>query len=64
MGLAASGAATVAAACPFCQSMLRDALGAMPNPPRLLDIAQITANQIASATSAAAPAASTGATNV
>ncbi|MGD0500724.1 MAG: (Fe-S)-binding protein [Bryobacteraceae bacterium] len=46
--LAAVGAQVIATACPFCQSMFRDALGgpmARPPgpPPRLLDIAQIAA---------------------
>jgi Fe-S oxidoreductase len=42
--LAGTGATTVGAACPFCQSMFRDALAQVsPNPPRLLDIAQIAA---------------------
>lgn len=42
--LAATGAATVGAACPFCNSMFRDALASTsPNPPKLLDIAQIAA---------------------
>jgi Fe-S oxidoreductase len=42
--LAATGAQTVAAACPFCASMFRDALKAVStNPPKLLDIAQIVA---------------------
>ncbi|HEY7338580.1 MAG TPA: (Fe-S)-binding protein [Bryobacteraceae bacterium] len=40
--LAATGAETVAAACPFCATMFRDALPAVSaNPPKLLDIAQI-----------------------
>ena len=40
--LLATGAEVVGAACPFCHSMLRDALAtASPAPPRLLDIAQI-----------------------
>jgi Fe-S oxidoreductase len=40
--LASSGASTIAAACPFCNTMLSDALAAVsPAPPRLLDIAQI-----------------------
>lgn len=42
--LAATGADTVAAACPFCASMFRDALKAVSDhPPKLLDIAQIVA---------------------
>ncbi len=42
--LAATGAGTVAAACPFCNTMFRDALSAVsPSPPKLLDIAQIVA---------------------
>ena len=45
--LAAAGAATVGVACPFCQSMFRDALAAVSEkPPRLLDIAQIAAASI------------------
>lgn len=42
--LAGTGAETVAAACPFCASMFRDALKAVSDtPPKLLDIAQIAA---------------------
>jgi len=42
--LAATGAGTVAAACPFCNTMFRDALSAVsPSPPKLSDIAQIVA---------------------
>lgn len=42
--LIATGAQTVGAACPFCQTTLRDGLAAAsPNPPKLLDIAQIAA---------------------
>ena len=42
--LAATGASTVAAACPFCNTMFRDALSAVsPAPPKLLDVAQIVA---------------------
>jgi Fe-S oxidoreductase len=42
--LMATGAELVAAACPFCHSMLRDALATVsPAPPGLLDIAQIAA---------------------
>jgi Fe-S oxidoreductase len=47
--LAATGAPVVAAACPFCNTMFRDALsGLSPNPPRLLDIAQIAAARLPS----------------
>jgi Fe-S oxidoreductase len=49
--LAATGAAVVGTACPFCQTMFRDALGSLSQtPPKLLDIAQIAAASIASAT--------------
>ena len=42
--LVATGAGTVGAACPFCNTMFRDALSAIsPAPPKLLDIAQIVA---------------------
>ncbi|MEP6714215.1 MAG: (Fe-S)-binding protein, partial [Terriglobia bacterium] len=42
-----TGAPTVAAACPFCASMFRDALKAVSaEPPKLLDIAQIVAASI------------------
>ena len=42
--LVATGAATIGTACPFCQSMFRDALGTLTEaPPKLLDIAQIVA---------------------
>ncbi len=45
--LVATGADTIGAACPFCNSMFRDALAsASQNPPRLLDIAQIVSEQI------------------
>jgi Fe-S oxidoreductase len=45
--LAATGADTVGVACPFCQSMFRDALTAVSDkPPKLLDIAQIAAAAI------------------
>ena len=46
--LAATGAEVVGAACPFCNSMFRDALaGVSKSPPKLLDIAQIAAEAIA-----------------
>ena len=46
--LVATGAQTIGTACPFCQTMFRDALGAMAggspaNPPKLLDIVQLVA---------------------
>ena len=50
--LAATGAATIATACPFCNTMFRDALTAItPDnaaPPQLLDIAQLTARALPS----------------
>jgi Fe-S oxidoreductase len=45
--LVATGAETVGAACPFCNTMLRDALTAVSGkPPQLLDMAQIVAASI------------------
>jgi Fe-S oxidoreductase len=43
--LAKSGAKTIGVACPFCNTMFRDALAAMPEgtAPQLLDIAQLAA---------------------
>lgn len=47
--LAATGASIVAAACPFCNTMFRDALPAVSAaPPKLLDIAQIAASGLPS----------------
>jgi Fe-S oxidoreductase len=47
--LAATGAPVVGTACPFCQTMFRDAFGALSSPPpRLLDIAQIAAASLPS----------------
>ena len=45
--LVATGATTIGAACPFCNTMFRDALASTgDNAPRLLDIAQIVAAQL------------------
>jgi Fe-S oxidoreductase len=45
--LASTGASTVATACPFCNTMFRDALTAVSEtPPQLLDIAQLTARSL------------------
>jgi Fe-S oxidoreductase len=53
--LVGTGAAVIGTACPFCQTMFRDALGAVTQqPPKLLDIAQLAA--------AALPAESPGGT--
>jgi Fe-S oxidoreductase len=47
--LTATGATTIAAACPFCNTMLRDALAATTQPvPQLLDIAQLAARSLPS----------------
>jgi len=59
-----TGASIVGAACPFCNTMFRDALTAISDtPPQLLDIAQITAQTIA-AQSVANAIPSNGAQNV
>jgi Fe-S oxidoreductase len=45
--LAGTGAQIVGTACPFCNTMFRDALSAMGDaPPQLLDIAQLTARAL------------------
>jgi Fe-S oxidoreductase len=45
--LVATGAQTIATACPFCNTMFRDALAATGQaPPQLLDIAQLTARSL------------------
>jgi Fe-S oxidoreductase len=45
--LVATGAQTIATACPFCNSMFRDALAAAgDHAPQLLDIAQLTARRL------------------
>ncbi len=45
--LADTGAQTVGTACPFCNTMFRDALSAVSEaPPQLLDIAQLTARAL------------------
>jgi Fe-S oxidoreductase len=46
--LVATGATTIGVACPFCNTMFRDALASGDNTPRLLDIAQIAAMQLPS----------------
>jgi Fe-S oxidoreductase len=54
--LADTGAQTVGTACPFCNTMFRDALGALSEaPPQLLDIAQLTARNLPLAASPGAP---------
>jgi Fe-S oxidoreductase len=46
--LVVTGATTIATACPFCNTMFRDALAAGGGaPPQLLDIAQLTARSLA-----------------
>jgi Fe-S oxidoreductase len=51
--LIATGATTIAAACPFCNTMLNDALAATGDaPPQLVDIAQLVARNLPPATSA------------
>ena len=52
--LVSTGAQIIGAACPFCQTMFRDALGDVAGrfgiePPKLLDIAQIAAASLPAA---------------
>jgi Fe-S oxidoreductase len=48
--LVGSGADVIGTACPFCQSMFRDALGVVTEtPPKLLDIAQLAAASLPAA---------------
>ncbi len=44
--LVATGAQTVGTACPFCNTMFRDALAGSEVKPQLLDIAQLTARAL------------------
>jgi Fe-S oxidoreductase len=44
--LIGTGAGTVGAACPFCNSMFRAAFSETANAPKLVDIAQIAAAQL------------------
>ena len=45
--LVATGAQTIGTACPFCNSMFRDALGEMNGAaPQLLDVAQLIARNL------------------
>jgi Fe-S oxidoreductase len=44
--LVATGASTIGTACPFCNSMFRDALAGTEAAPQLLDIAQLTARAL------------------
>jgi Fe-S oxidoreductase len=45
--LVGTGAQVIGTACPFCQTMFRDALGSVTSaPPRLLDVVQIAAASI------------------
>ena len=51
--LVATGAETVATACPFCNTMLRDGISAVSeNPPVLLDIAEIATARLSKITDA------------
>jgi Fe-S oxidoreductase len=44
--LVATGASTIGTACPFCNSMFRDALATTEGAPHLMDIAQLTARAL------------------
>jgi Fe-S oxidoreductase len=44
--LVATGAPVIGTACPFCQTMFRDALVSVAQPPKLLDIAQLAAARL------------------
>jgi Fe-S oxidoreductase len=45
--LVSTGATAIGTACPFCQTMFRDALGTVTkSPPKLLDIAQLVASSL------------------
>jgi Fe-S oxidoreductase len=52
--LMATGAKTIGTACPFCNTMFRDATAAIAGeaPPMVLDIAQLTARSLQRASSA------------
>jgi Fe-S oxidoreductase len=56
-----TGAEVVGAACPFCNTMFRDALvNLSPTPPKLMDIAQIAAAGLPAPQAAAPPAGAQG----
>jgi Fe-S oxidoreductase len=44
--LVATGATSIGTACPFCNTMFRDALATNANAPQLIDIAQLTARSL------------------
>ncbi len=44
--LVETGAQTIGTACPFCNTMFRDAVAGMAVQPQLLDIAQLTARAL------------------
>jgi len=50
--LVATGAGTIAAACPFCRSMFRDALTGREEAPQLVDVAELAARALPSEGSA------------